>query len=430
MFERLLEKVLLNVLGPYIEGIDRNNFKLGLWKGKVSISQVALKPDILEMFDLPLKMNYSSIGNLSISIPWKNLGSKPIELLIEDIHLILQPIDKESWKSIDFRTLNQKLKMMNTFIQNYTAKMAQKEKEKNKTGDNLPEDQSLIARLTEKAIDNIQITIRNIHLRFEDPLPKRQFAWGITLDEILLHTTNDNWEFEFIDRTLPENKLLPMKKKLLLKNLGIYWDSHVEVLYGSLLPAMAKQRMKDHILRDSKDPNKAAYIINISAECRLIQKNKRDPETKDNPEFDLSLQIIPIDVIVKKTQVEDLLQLVEYVNDYQKFKFKAMRKRQQQVEELMTATEAESQRQLQLDEFGMLFEKIRLKDPEEGFKNLKTVEAALDGPEQSELFEELLMTLPDQDIGLVMKQKLKEIEKNKKMRELSQKKEKGCQKGK
>jgi len=431
MFERFLEKVLLNVLGPYIEGIDRNNFKLGLWKGSVSISQVALKPEILELLDLPLKMNYSSIGNLSISIPWKSLGSKPIEVLIEDIHLILQPIDKDSWKSIDFRTVNQKLRMMNTFIQNYTAKMAQKEKEKNKTGDNLPEDQSLVARLTEKAIDNIQITIRNIHFRFEDPLPKRQFAWGITLDEILLHTTNDNWEFEFIDRTLPENKLLPMKKKLLLKNLGVYWDSHVELLYGSLLPAMAKQQMKDHILRDSQDKNKSKYIINISAECRLIQKNKKDPETKDNPEFDLSLQIIPIDLIIQKTQVEDMLQLVEYLNDYQKFRFRAMRKRQQQVEELMTETEAESQRQLQLEEFAMLFEKIRLKDPEEGFKNLRTVEAALDGPEQSQLFEELLMTLPDQDIGIAMKQKLKEIEKSKKMRELTQKKEeKDAKKGK
>ena len=157
MFERILEKVLLNVLGPYIEGIDRNNFKLGLWKGSVSISQVALKPEILEMLDLPLKMNYSSIGNISISIPWKNLGSKPIELVIEDIHLILQPIDKDSWKSIDFRTVNQKLRMMNTFVQNYTAKLAQKEKEKKQHGENLPEEQSLVARLSEKAIDNIQV---------------------------------------------------------------------------------------------------------------------------------------------------------------------------------------------------------------------------------------------------------------------------------
>jgi len=214
-----------------------------------------------------------------------------------------------------------------------------------------------------------------------------------------------------------------MRKKLSLKNLGVYWDSNVKVLYGSLLPAMAKQHMKDHILRDYKDQNKDMYIISISAECRLTQKNRKDPETRENPEFDLSLQIIPIDIIIKKTQVEDMLQLVEYLNDYQKFRYRAMKKRQQQVEELMTETEAESQRQLQLEEFKMLFEKIRLKDPEEGFRNMKNVQAALDGPEQTQLFEELLMTLPDQDIGTAMKQKLKELEKSKKMRELSQKKE-------
>jgi len=157
MFERILEKVLLNVLGPYIEGIDINNFKVSLWSGQVSISQVAIKPEALQMLDLPLKMNYSSIGNLSISIPWKNLGSKPIEIVLEDLHLIVQLKDQESWKTIDFRTINQKIRMMDSFVKSYTAKLAQKQKEEKGITETMPEEQSLLARFAEKIIDNIQV---------------------------------------------------------------------------------------------------------------------------------------------------------------------------------------------------------------------------------------------------------------------------------
>jgi len=39
----------------------------------------------------------------------------------------------------------------------------------------------MVDRFTTKIIDNIQVTIKNIHLRFEDSVGPRQYFFGLTL---------------------------------------------------------------------------------------------------------------------------------------------------------------------------------------------------------------------------------------------------------
>lgn len=46
MFEKIIEQTLNRVLGEYVEGIDRNQLKLGLWSGDLEINGLKLKPDI------------------------------------------------------------------------------------------------------------------------------------------------------------------------------------------------------------------------------------------------------------------------------------------------------------------------------------------------------------------------------------------------
>ena len=65
--------------------------------------------------------------------------------------------------------------------------------------------------LTSKVIDNIQISIKNIHIRYEDSANLAQpLSLGLTMEKLDIETTNEKWESEFIDRTLPENKYKPM----------------------------------------------------------------------------------------------------------------------------------------------------------------------------------------------------------------------------
>lgn len=45
---------------------------------------------------------------------------------------------------------------------------------------------------------------------------------GLTLQKLEIETINDNDESEFIDRTLKQNKLKALRKKINLCNIGLY----------------------------------------------------------------------------------------------------------------------------------------------------------------------------------------------------------------
>ena len=56
-------------------------------------------------------------------------------------------------------------------------------------------------------VDNIQLKVNNIHVRLEDQvLFSKPVSLGLTLQEIKVSTTNEEWNDEFIDRTLQETK--------------------------------------------------------------------------------------------------------------------------------------------------------------------------------------------------------------------------------
>jgi len=59
-----------------------------------------------------------------------------------------------------------------------------------------------------RTIDNLQVSIRNLHIRFENNNPnfsKDNFSMGFTLERLYMSTTNSEWQPMFIDRTLAQN---------------------------------------------------------------------------------------------------------------------------------------------------------------------------------------------------------------------------------
>lgn len=61
--------------------------------------------------------------------------------------------------------------------------------------------------------------IESNNAQFSDDL----FSMGVTLEQLKIHTTNENWEIEFLDRTKKEQARLPLHKILVIENFGIYY---------------------------------------------------------------------------------------------------------------------------------------------------------------------------------------------------------------
>lgn len=60
-----------------------------------------------------------------------------------------------------------------------------------------------------KIADNIKVTIKNIHIRYEVDFTEAdipQYIVGFTLQQLKMNATNSNWEEIYIDRTDRTNK--------------------------------------------------------------------------------------------------------------------------------------------------------------------------------------------------------------------------------
>lgn len=82
----------------------------------------------------------------------------------------------------------------------------------------------MFAKIGKKVIDNLQLKIINLHIRFEENGADKKYAWGVTLEEIHFVTTDEKWQQAFIDRSLEANKNAILYKKMHLKSLGVYWS--------------------------------------------------------------------------------------------------------------------------------------------------------------------------------------------------------------
>ena len=153
MLERLLEQVLLKTANQYIEGINKENLKVGAWNGKVEISHVKVRSSVFEKLGLPLKVQYSYIEQLNLKIPWQNLGSAPVNVNLENVFLVVSLIDGSEWKPQDFESVASRMNFVDALIRDYQNKL----KEARERASNQRESSGYMSKLTEKIIDNLQV---------------------------------------------------------------------------------------------------------------------------------------------------------------------------------------------------------------------------------------------------------------------------------
>ena len=50
------------------------------------------------MLDLPFKLVYSKIGNLNIKYSLSELTSKPVEIILDKVYIVLQAVNNKAWE--------------------------------------------------------------------------------------------------------------------------------------------------------------------------------------------------------------------------------------------------------------------------------------------------------------------------------------------
>jgi vacuolar protein sorting-associated protein 13A/C len=165
LIEQIVSAILVPYLEEYVANFDRKQIDIALMQGKVTLQNIQLKKYALDniSMDIPVAIAYGYLGSLVLNIPWHSLRSQAVTAEISDVYLILQPKKDIPYSEEDEKRRESDLKRRK--LQKYEAgKLGTVYKKTEKKKD----DDGFMDKLLVTIINNIHVTVKNVHIRYED----------------------------------------------------------------------------------------------------------------------------------------------------------------------------------------------------------------------------------------------------------------------
>lgn len=334
MLEGLVASLLNRFLGMYIRNFDPGQLKVGIWSGDVKLRDLELRREALDQLKLPINVVEGHLGQLTLKIPWSNLRGQPVQVEIEDIYVLASPKEDAEWDEEEEERRRQAVKIEKLD----SAEMLKDRSQEGMSLEEQQKNQSFTDSLVTKIIDNLQITVKNIHVRYEDSIsaPGHPFALGLTLQEFSAISTDGNWKPTYI-----QNSSGTTHKLATLGALAVYWNTDTDLLSTgrqaepSTPPEVASHdemvtRFKEMIVRgeDAKQANHQFILKPVSGQMKLeIDKSGKI----EIPHMKAGLLFDEIGVVLDDHQYRDALMMVDLFHyfrlhqEYKKFQPKGVR---------------------------------------------------------------------------------------------------------
>ncbi|XP_028168075.1 vacuolar protein sorting-associated protein 13C-like [Ostrinia furnacalis] len=209
MFEGAVAGILNRLLGKYVQDLDTENLNVGIFSGNVNLTDLKLKPEALYELDLPIDVKIGTIGRINLQIPWSGLYTQPVVVHIEDVLVLVGPaisnsyFDPEREKRLT-RAAKRKI------LQDLEAE-----------SEILKGPQNFFENLFTAIVNNLQIYVRNVHVRYEDSISSKDgpLACGLCLQSLSIETTNSKWKPSVtpVDATT-------VYQMMRVESLSLYWN--------------------------------------------------------------------------------------------------------------------------------------------------------------------------------------------------------------
>eukprot|EP01080_Neovahlkampfia_damariscottae_P010721 gene10721-3341_t len=305
VFEKIVATLLDRFLGKYVTNFDAKNLKIGLVSGEVILTNLEVIDSAFDQFNLPLSVLRGTIGLFKLKIPVTSLQKNPVIVEISDIFIVLRPKKFVEWDMSKENEKTQTSKQQKLEMHD----LLQKEKNENKK-QNI-NNEGLIKKLTNTIINNVQVTIKNVHIRYEDvSIPSNPVAFGFTMKQLIVGSCNKDFEKTFI--VGDDNGIV--YKIVELEKAAAYINSHEMYLF-------TKEKLSQiQFIREMKKKmhsDKLNYLIQpIKATLKLtLQQGKLN---FDMPQAFIDVQIKNFDVHLDDQQYRNIMHTFEDLVNFQK----------------------------------------------------------------------------------------------------------------
>ncbi len=327
MLEGLVSNLLNRFLGMYVKNFNPQQLNVGIWNGDVKLRNLELRREALDQLHLPVNVVEGHLGSLTMSIPWTNLRGKPVKISIEDVFVLAAPkedakYDEEEEANRAHSVKMEKLENAELLKQRNSEGLSQEEQQKS---------QSFMESMTTAIIDNLQISIKNIHIRYEDTIaaPGHPFALGLTLKEFSAVSTDEDWRPSFIQSSSGTTHKLAV-----LGELAFYWNTDATLFgtgKGTEVGAEAQKTDRaaliDKFKQAIQDPKNHQYMLKPVSGRAAVELDKTGKVEK--PKVKARLLFNELGFVLDEDQYRDALMMIDLFHyfirhqEYQKYQPKS-----------------------------------------------------------------------------------------------------------
>ncbi|KAK3264654.1 hypothetical protein CYMTET_26622 [Cymbomonas tetramitiformis] len=97
MFEGWIYHILAGYLGHYVRDLQREQLRIGLWKGVVLLENVELRLEAFDHLQLPFAIRSGTIGRLQLQVPWSPLHSPNVYITIQGVRVVASARTCAEW---------------------------------------------------------------------------------------------------------------------------------------------------------------------------------------------------------------------------------------------------------------------------------------------------------------------------------------------
>ncbi|XP_053173014.1 intermembrane lipid transfer protein VPS13D isoform X2 [Scomber japonicus] len=286
MLEGLVAWVLNTYLGKYVSNLNTDQLSIALLKGAVELENLPLRKDALREFDLPFEVKAGFIGKITLQIPFYRPHSDPWVISMSQLNLIIGPAQSQEYDGEKEREeeTERKKRLLKALEDKFKSECEQR-------GESYW--YSVTASVVTRIVENIELNIQDVHLRFEDDFsnPEKPFSFGVCIYNV----SAQNPSKEAVQKLLRQ-------KQLEIEDFSVYWDTECEML--GKLPVNQIQEAMTQCMQSREHQ----YIFEPVCASVLLRRNasKEPLRSRHTPRIEGQVQLEPMSLRLSQVQYEQI----------------------------------------------------------------------------------------------------------------------------
>ncbi|XP_075164386.1 vacuolar protein sorting 13D [Haematobia irritans] len=319
MLTEVITWVLNTYLGKYLEDFNPAQLSIALVSGEVELENVPIRRDALRSFGIPVEVVSGSIGKIKLQIPVRQFRTSPWSIAIDRVYGVFAPKDLNDWDAEKEKEAE------------YTYKIgildAKEAAWRVENGCHSESYYSMSysnwinygASLATNILENLELKINDIHLRYEDTVNTNQVhhAAGIRIGSISAQSCDSKWTPGAKNSDLPKVSF----KLLELKAFHFYWDR--------LSTTNSCKELSSKNLLDKMDTicnlENHNYLTNsINASIKFKRERCKQPlRNKHRPRIACEVSLDPVQITLNDMQYLEVMACVsglQHINQIRSLK--------------------------------------------------------------------------------------------------------------